>query len=554
MPTTAFLMANVISVFSDYALDDIQGRAHASVTWSLAFVYLSIGVGVSYFTMAWCSNSLSVQVANTYRQQYFEGVVDKPIKFFDEEDNSTGTLVSRLSSDPTQLQELMGMNMGFVYISITSLTACVIISLAFGWKLALVALVAALPITFTAGFYRVRYEIQFEKMNAAVFAESSKFASEAFGAVRTVASLTLEDQICQRYEVLLNDHVYQSRMKARYSTLIFALSDSVNMLCMALTFWYGGRLQASLEYSIKQFIIIYSAIIQGSEAAGQWMSFGPNMAQATAAANRILSLREVSTKNAGKSFEAAGGVDIQFKDVQYTYPTRDIPIFESLNLSIKKGQFAALVGPSGCGKSTIISLLERFYQVQGGSILVDGYDLSELDVGEYRKLLSLVAQEATLFQGTIKENILLGVDSATDEEIFKACRDAEIHEFIESLPDGYGTDIGSKGVALSGGQKQRISIARALVRNPQVLLLDEATSSLDSESEKLIQAAFEKAGKGRTMVVVAHRLATIQNADVIFVLGGGAGGARVLERGNHAELLGKKGVYYQMCQSQALDR
>lgn len=547
-------MANVISVFSDYRPDDVQGMSSASTTWALAFVYLAIGVGVSYFVMGWCSNSLSVHVANTYRQQYFEGVVHKPIKFFDHEDNSTGTLVSRLSSDPTQLQELMGTNMGFVYIAISSLTACVILSLAIGWKLALVSLVAALPLTFTAGFYRVRYEIQFEKLNADVFAESSKFASEAFGAVRTVASLTLEDKICQRYEDLLNNHLYQSRMKSRYSTLVFSLSDSINMLCMALTFWYGGRLQVSGEYDIKQFIIIYTAVIQGAEAAGQWMSFGPNVAQATAAANRIIKLREVGTGNSGKPFKVDGGVEIQFKDVQYSYATRDLPIFENLNMTIKKGQFAALVGPSGCGKSTIISLLEQFYQVQGGSILIDGQDVTELNVQEYRKIMSLVAQEATLFQGTIKENILLGVEDATDEEVFKACREAEIHDFIESLPDGYGTDIGSKGVALSGGQKQRISIARALVRNPQVLLLDEATSSLDSESEKLIQAAFEKAGKGRTMVVVAHRLATIQNADVIFVLGGGAGGSRVLEKGSHAELLGKKGVYYQMCQSQALDR
>ncbi|KFY49373.1 hypothetical protein V495_00615 [Pseudogymnoascus sp. VKM F-4514 (FW-929)] len=553
VPLTAFLMANVIAVFSDYP-GDPHGMSRASTTWALAFVYLAIGVGLSYCIMGWCANSLSVHVANTYRQQYFEGVIHKPIKFFDQEDNSSGTLVSRLSSDPTQLQELMGTNMGFVYIAICSLTACIILSLAIGWKLALVSLVAALPLTFTAGFYRVRYEIQFEKLNADVFAESSKFASEAFGAVRTVASLTLEDKICQRYEDLLNHHLYQSRMKSRYSTLVFALSDSINMLCMALTFWYGGRLQVNGEYDIKQFLIIYTAVIQGAEAAGQWMSFGPNVAQATAAANRILKLRDVGTGDSGKPFEAKGGVEIQFKDVQYTYPTRDLPIFESLNMTIKKGQFVALVGPSGCGKSTIISLLEQFYHVQGGSILIDGQDVSELNVKEYRKMMSLVAQEATLFQGTIKENILLGVDGATDEEVFKACREAEIHEFIESLPEGYGTDIGSKGVALSGGQKQRISIARALVRNPQVLLLDEATSSLDSESEKLIQAAFEKAGKGRTMVVVAHRLATIQNADVIFVLGGGANGARVLEKGSHAELLGKKGVYYQMCQSQALDR
>lgn len=185
----------------------------------------------------------------------------------------------------------------------------------------------------------------------------------------------------------------------------------------------------------------------------------------------------------------------------------------------------------------------RFYKLQKGKILCNDTDISELDVREYRKAISLVAQEPTLFQGTIRENVLLGVDEDTSDDILhQACRDAEIHDFITSLPEGYNTDVGNKGVALSGGQKQRISIARALIRQPKILLLDEATSSLDSESEKLVQAAFERAAEGRTMVVVAHRLATVQNADVIFVLGDG----KVVESGNHQELLKKRGVYYQM--------
>jgi ATP-binding cassette subfamily B (MDR/TAP) protein 1 len=188
-------------------------------------------------------------------------------------------------------------------------------------------------------------------------------------------------------------------------------------------------------------------------------------------------------------------------------------------------------------------LSHRFYDVQKGRILCNDNDISELDVHDYRKSISLVAQEPTLFEGTIKENILLGVNESTpDETLHRICRDAEIHDFIMSLPDGYSTNVGTKGVLLSGGQKQRIAIARALIRNPKILLLDEATSSLDSESEKLVQAAFERAGKGRTMVVVAHRLATVQNADVIFVLGEG----RVLEVGDHQALLRKRGVYYQM--------
>lgn len=279
------------------------------------------------------------------------------------------------------------------------------------------------------------------------------------------------------------------------------------------------------------------------------------MAQATAAANRILDFRVRATNETGRVLlppPTPAGARLEFRDVYFTYPTRDVPIFRGLSIDIEPGKFTAIVGPSGCGKTTIISLLEQFYHVQQGSIHFDGADIRHLDLATYRRQFSLVAQEPGLFQGTVKENILLGVqDQISEETVFEACRRAEIHTFLMSLPEGYATNIGSRGVALSGGQKQRIAIARALIRNPRVLLLDEATSSLDSESEKLVQAAFENAGKGRTMVVVAHRLATIQNADCILVLGDGG---VVMEKGTHSQLLDKRGAYWQMCQSQALDR
>lgn len=448
--------------------------------------------------------------------------------------------------------------MAFALIALFSTLGCVIIAFTFGWKLSLVAVFSAMPIILGAAFYRVRFEMQFEKMNAAVFAESSKFAAEAISAFRTVTSLTLEDMITDRYAKLLQGHVDAAAKKARLTTLVFALSNSVGLLCMALTFWYGGKLMANREYNPLIFLIIYIGIVSGSEQSGMFMSFGPNLAQATAAANRILSFRHKTgekriTVSMPSPSGSSQGAALSFKDIHFTYPTRSVPIFRGLNLEIKAGQFVGLVGPSGCGKTSIISLLEQFYQIGKGSILFDGVDIMDLDLAEYRKAFSLVAQEATLFQGTIKENILLGTEEGTvsEERIFEACRQAEIHTFIQSLPEAYETDIGSRGVALSGGQKQRIAIARALIRNPRVLLLDEATSSLDSESERLVQAAFEKAGKGRTMVVVAHRLATVQNADVIFVLGDGG---KVVESGSHDELVRRRGVYFQMCQHQALDR
>jgi ATP-binding cassette subfamily B (MDR/TAP) protein 1 len=199
----------------------------------------------------------------------------------------------------------------------------------------------------------------------------------------------------------------------------------------------------------------------------------------------------------------------------------------------------------GCGKTSIISLLERFYEPQRGQILYHDNNINDIPLSQYRSTLSLVAQEPSLFEGSIRENILLGIPDSTtitDVILHTATRSAEIHDFITSLPEGYSTPVGTKGVALSGGQKQRIAIARALIRDPRVLLLDEATSNLDSETERSVQEVLEKTGRGRTMVVVAHRLATVQNADVIFVIGDG----KVVEKGDHNSLLRKRGMYWQM--------
>lgn len=545
-PLQAWLFAKVIVVFNpDNGPDKIRSDSNF---WSLMWVILAIGVGLSYFFMGFVATHLAHFICATYRQQYFEAILFQQTSFYDEEENAHGSLTARVAGDPKQLEELLGLNMAMVYVAILNIVGAISIAFAFGWKLALVALCVTMPIGLTGGYFRFKYEIEFDKMNAAVFAESSKFASESIGAFRTVSALTLEGVTCTRYEKLLKDHVSHAFRKARWTSAVFGFSDSISMACQALIFWYGSRLLASGEYSPQNFFVCFMAVIQGAEAAGQGLSFGPNAAQVTGASNRIINMRESRNKDIVPVTEqipdTEGGVRIELQNVHFKYPTRNVSVFKGLNLTIEKGQFAALVGASGCGKTSIISLMERFYDVEKGAILCNGKDIKDINVYEYRKNLSLVAQEPTLFQGTIRENILLGVDenSVTDERLHQVCRDASIHEFIVSLPEGYNTNIGSKGVSLSGGQKQRVAIARALIRNPNILLLDEATSSLDSESEKSVQAAFERAGKGRTMVVVAHRLATVQNADIIFVLGEG----RLLEKGSHSELLKKKGVYWHM--------
>jgi ATP-binding cassette, subfamily B (MDR/TAP), member 1 len=245
-----------------------------------------------------------------------------------------------------------------------------------------------------------------------VFSESSKWAAEAIGAFRCVSSLTLENVIIERYQKLLEGHVTSAYRKARWTTLVFALSDSSALACQALIFWYGGRLLASGEYQVLNFFVCFMAVTQGAEQAGVGFSFGPNAAQANAAANRILSIREsrgerssltddVDSSNEDRGIipDIENGIKIELKDVGFRYPTRQVQVFKHLNITVERGQFAALVGSSGAGKSSTVALLERFYDAQEGSILCNGRDIRSVDVHEYRKLISLVAQEASLFQG-----------------------------------------------------------------------------------------------------------------------------------------------------------
>jgi ABC-type multidrug transport system fused ATPase/permease subunit len=301
------------------------------------------------------------------------------------------------------------------------------------------------------------------------------------------------------------------------------------------------------------------SIILGGQQAGQFFSFGPNIAQATSAANRILNFRPtLNDINAASGKPMADqsrkfGARIEFRNLGFKYASQEVPLFTGLDVLVESGQFVAFVGPSGCGKTSLISILERFYTPSRGAVLLNGDDISSIEPTSYRECLSLVAQEPRLFEGTIRDNITLGLDSSeyTEDELIQACIDAEIHTFITSLPDGYSTELGIKAqTALSGGQRQRLCIARALLRKPTLLLLDEATSSLDSQSEKIVQAALERlaARRSMTIIAVAHRLATIQKADVIFVFGENLSGkgSRVVERGSHQELLQKRGMYWQM--------
>ena len=557
-PLQSYIFAKIVSVFSETG----PALLASGSFWALMFFVLSIAIGISYFGIGYGTNYVAQHVAYTYKREYFQNILHKSIAFYDAEENSSGSLTSRLTSDPKSINELLGPNITYPAIGVFNIIGSITLSFVFGWKLTIVVLCSATPLIIAAGFIRLKLEHGFTNAANKVFKESAQFAAETIKAIRTVFSLTLEQTILERYKILLDHHVHDAFRRAWKASFVFALADSIELPCSALAFWYGGQLLASREYDIISYLIIYMSILMTAQTTGTYLAISPNVSQATSAANRVLSLRETArqsedtdTFSKAEDLPSTGAVSIEIENLRFRYPTRPAAIFKSLDLSIPAGSFVALVGPSGCGKSTTISLLERFYEPTSGTICMNGINISHLPVRQYRKHLSLVSQEPTLFQGSVRENLILGLDRlVSDAEIHQACTDAEIHDFILSLPQSYATPLsGASHGSLSGGQKQRLCIARALLRQPQLLLLDEATSSLDSLSESLVQAALEKLAARRemTIVVVAHRLATVQKADCIFVMGDGG---EVLERGKHAELIERRGVYASMCRAQALDR
>lgn len=390
---------------------------------------------------------------------------------------------------------------------------------------------------------------------AKAHAKTSMIAGEAVSNIRTVAAFNAQEKILRLYRHELRIPQRRSLRRSQWSGLLFGLSQLALYSSEALILWYGAHLVSQGVSTFSKVIKVFVVLVVTANSVAETVSLAPEIVRGGEAVASVFAILDRATRidpddSEAEALESVRG-EIELRHVDFAYPSRpEVTVFKDFNLRIRAGQSQALVGASGSGKSSVIALIERFYDPAGGKVMIDGRDIRRLNLRSLRLKIGLVQQEPALFAATIFDNIAYGKEdgaAATEAEVVLAARAANVHEFVSGLPQGYKTSVGERGVQLSGGQKQRIAIARAVVKNPSILLLDEATSALDAESECVLQEALERLMRGRTTVVVAHRLSTVRGVDSIAVVQDG----RIVEQGSHAQLISRvDGAYSRLLQLQ----
>lgn len=489
------------------------------------------------------------RMGNRLRSIYFEKLLQQEIGYFDI--NQSGKLLSQLSEDIVVIQDSIVNKIANAGQFLTQGILGLVLALTSSWQMTLVMLacspIIALAIILSGTFLKI-----FTQRTSKASADAMQTVTEVVGGIRTVRSMAGEKKEITRFSKNLTTLRLISFLKACADSFTAGFTNFAIWGSVSLAFWYGGTLVRSETITIGDMMKVFGMMLIASIGFSQCLTVFPEIGKASSASNTILKVihRTPRIKNSGGKIpnEMVGNVD--FKGVEFEYPSRPgIPVLKNFNLSMKQGQKVALVGPSGSGKSTTVGLIERFYEPVKGNIFIDGVDISEINPVWLHEQIGIVTQEPVLFAMTLKENIMYGVKNATQEQIEAAAKTANAHSFIMELKKGYDTKIGERGVSLSGGQKQRIAIARAVLQNPKLLLLDEATSALDTESEHVVQDALNKLMEGRTTIIIAHRLATIQDCDHIVVIEAGV----IVEEGKHSDLISiENGVYSKLAKRQMM--
>ncbi len=519
-------------------------RNHFFALFGVA-VALGVFSAARFYTVSWLGERVTADIRNAV----YSHVLRQSPQFF--ETTQTGEVLSRLSADTTLVQTVVGSSLSMgLRNAVMGIGALGILI----WTNPYVMLqvLGALVLIVMPSMYFGRKVRKLSRASQDRIADSSAIAAEVLNAIPVVQSYAAEDKEAARFDLSTNNgfKTAVTRSKARAILVAFIIIATSAGLLWGLyqgtqAVMQGTMTAGHLGQTVVYIIILASAFAVLGETYG-------DLLRAAGATERLMELLDTnspiqSPKNPAIAGVSTAGSAIKFEAIEFNYPSRPLQTaLTKFTLDVKPGETVALVGPSGAGKSTVFQLLLRFYDPKTGCITLDGVETKTLNLQDLRSRIGIVPQDAVIFSTSALENIRYGKPEATDDEVKAAAKAAFADEFIAKLPEGYDTFLGERGVRLSGGQRQRISIARAMLKNPPLLLLDEATSALDSESERMVQAALESAMKDRTTLVIAHRLATIQQADRIIVLDHG----QIAEQGTHAELVAKGGLYARLAELQ----
>ncbi|WOL00017.1 ABC transporter B family member 1 [Canna indica] len=530
---------------------DPDTMVHEVVKYAFYFLVVGGAIWASSWAEISCWMWTGERQSTKMRIKYLEAALNQDVRYFDTEVR-TSDVVYAINADAVIVQDAISEKLGnFIHYMATFVSGFVV-GFTAAWQLALVTLAVVPLIAVIAGVHTATLAKLSSKSQDAL-AQASNIAEQAMEQIRTVQVFVGESRVLQAYSSALRVSQKTGYRSGFTKGLGLGATYFTVFCCYALLLWYGGHLVRHHHTNGGLAISTMFAVMIGGLALGQSAPSMAAFAKGRVAAAKIYRTIEhkPSVEREDKSGIELGTVTglVELKNVNFAYPSRlDVPVLRDFSLTVAAGKTLALVGSSGSGKSTVVSLIERFYDPTSGEIFLDGHNIRTLKLRWLRQQIGLVSQEPALFATTIKENLLLGREDATQEEIEEASRVANAHSFIVKLPDGYDSQVGERGLHLSGGQKQRIAIARAMLKNPAILLLDEATSALDSESEKLVQEALDRFMIGRTTLVIAHRLSTIRKADVVAVLQQGS----VTEMGTHDDLMAKgdDGLYAKLIRMQ----
>ncbi|MEQ1536244.1 MAG: ABC transporter transmembrane domain-containing protein [Burkholderiaceae bacterium] len=519
-------------------------RNHFFALFGVA-VALGLFSAARFYTVSWLGERVTADIRNAV----YSHVLRQSPQFF--ETTQTGEVLSRLSADTTLVQTVVGssLSMGLRNL-VMGIGALAVLIWTNPWVM--LQVLGALVLIVMPSMYFGRKVRKLSRASQDRIADSSAIAAEVLNAIPVVQSYAAEDKEAARFDLSTNNgfKTAVTRSKARAILVAFIIIATSAGLLWGLyqgtqAVMQGTMTAGHLGQTVVYIIILASAFAVLGETYG-------DLLRAAGATERLMELLDTnspiqSPKNPALAGVSTAGSAIKFEAIEFNYPSRPLQTaLTKFSLDVKPGETVALVGPSGAGKSTVFQLLLRFYDPKTGSIKLDGVETNTLNLQDLRSRIGIVPQDAVIFSTSALENIRYGKPEATDDEVKAAAKAAFADEFIAKLPEGYDTFLGERGVRLSGGQRQRIAIARAMLKNPPLLLLDEATSALDAESERMVQAALESAMKDRTTLVIAHRLATIQQADRIIVLDHG----QIAEQGTHAELVAKGGLYARLAELQ----